>query len=421
MNCRTFLSALAALPAAGLAARSGLLGAPAWGRLAHTPQLGASMWVHLWDLVDEGYGQVLARLKENGLTSVSLACAYHAGKFLLPHNPRHRVIFLNDGVVYFKPRMHLYGKIKPRTDPLVREGHGLDALQKHADNAGLETRAWVVCCHNTPLGMRYPNIACENAFGDRLYHNLCPSNQDVRAYVRGLVRDIAARGVTTVELEALQFQGYTHGFHHEREGIALTDAVRFLLGLCFCDACQQRGKEAGVNPAAVRDFTKTALDQFFADPPATPYRNVVDLPAEIFEPFQRWRESVVVSLVEELKEAIHPAAVKLRPLISLNAAARHQGASDPVAVSQVTGGILATAYVKDGAALSQVLAPLQAVVGGAEIILGFQVGLPESGRREEFLDRMNTARTMGITNFNYYSYGLIPLSNLAWIKEGLSG
>ena len=170
-----------------------------------------------------------------------------------------------------------------------------------------------------------------------------------------------------------------------------------------------------------RAFTKTILDQFFADPPATPYREVEDLPAEIFEPLQRWRESVVVSLVEELKEAIHPAEVRLRPLISLNAAARHQVAVDPAAVSRVTGGMLGTAYVKDGAALHQVLASLRAVVGKAEITLGFQVGLPESGGRREFLDRMNTARTMGIASFNYYNYGLIPLSNLSWIKEGLSG
>jgi len=176
-----------------------------------------------------------------------------------------------------------------------------------------------------------------------------------------------------------------------------------------------------MNLGAARAFTKTTLEQFFAYPPATLYREVEDLPAEIFEPLQRWRESVVVSLVEELKEAIHPAEVRLRPLISLNAAARHQVAVDPAAVSRVTGGMLGTAYVKDGAALRQVLAPLQAVVGGAEITLGFQVGLPESGGRREFLDRMNTARAMGIASFNYYNYGLIPLSNLSWIKEGLSG
>jgi hypothetical protein len=422
MNRRTFLSALATLPAVGVGMASSMNRAAALMQQLAVPRLDASIWIYLWDLVDEGYDQVLGRLKENGLTSVSLATAYHAGRFLLPHNPRRKVTFLEDGVVYFNPSPHLYGRIKPSTHTLVREGHGLDLLKKYADRAGMETRAWVVCCHNTPLGMRYPDIACRTAFGDRLYHNLCPSNEDVRAYLRGLAQDISVRGVTTLELEALQFQGYVHGFHHERDGIPLTDAMRFLLGLCFCDACWHRSKNGGLDLEPLQSFTTTVLGRYFANPnpSAAEFREIQDLPSDLFEPFQLWRESVVVSLVEELHEATHATGVKLRPMTSLNVGARQQTAMNPARVAGVTGGILATAYVRDGAALRQALSPLQETLGGAELILGFQVGLPESGGREEFLDRMKAARGMGITRFNYYNYGLIPLSNLAWIKEGLS-
>ena len=55
-------------------------------------------------------------------------------------------------------------------------------VKAHADKAGMETRSWVVCCHNTPLGRAYPDTVERTAFGDPLYHNLCPSNEDVRAY-----------------------------------------------------------------------------------------------------------------------------------------------------------------------------------------------------------------------------------------------
>ncbi len=386
------------------------------------PALDASMWIYLWDLVDEGYDRVLGRLKEYGLTSVSLATAYHTGRFLLPHNPRRKVRFLEDGVVYFTPTPRFYGRVKPKKDSLVGEGHGLDRLRSHADRAGMETRAWVVCCHNTRLGLQYPGIACQNAFGDRLYHNLCPSNEDVRTYLRGLAQDIGGRGVTTLELEALQFQGYSHGFHHERDGIPLTNAMRFLLGLCFCDACHRRSAHGGLDLARVQEFARTALDHYCADPDpaAARFREVDDLPPETFEPFQRWRESVVVSLVEELQEATHATGVRLRPMTTLHAAARWQAAVDPARVAGAAGGLLATAYVKDGPALREALLPLQEAVGTAEIILGFQVGLPESGGREEFLDRMKTAREMGMRAFNYYNYGLIPLRNLAWIGEVLS-
>lgn len=188
------------------------------------------MWIYLWDLVDEGHEKVLRNLSENGLTSISLATAYHAGKFLAPHNPKRKVVFLEDGTVYFRPDPKMYGRIHPRINSLVKAGHGLEKAKKAADKFSFKTRAWVVCCHNTPLGMKYPDIASESAFGDKLYHNLCPSNDDVRRYIRSLVSDIASHGVDAIELEALQFQGYAHGYHHEREGIELNSAARFLWG-----------------------------------------------------------------------------------------------------------------------------------------------------------------------------------------------
>ena len=165
----------------------------------------ASMWTYLWDIVDEGYENVLGRLKDNKLTSVSLATAYHAGKFLAPHNPKEKVVFLEDGTVYFQPTSSLYHRIQPRVNSLVNRGEGLEKLRSLAEHRGLETRAWVVCCHNTPLGMQYPDIACRDVFGDAIYHNLCPSNPDVRSYLGSLVKDIASKGVTVIELEAMQF------------------------------------------------------------------------------------------------------------------------------------------------------------------------------------------------------------------------
>jgi len=47
------------------------------------------------------------------------------------------------------------------------------------------------------------------------------------------------------------------------------------------------------------------------------------------------------------------------------------------------------------------------------------VGLPESGGKNEFVDRTRAARELGITSFNFYNYGLIPLENLGWIRESL--
>lgn len=419
MKRRTFLTGIAALPVAFTAARFQTLAA----LLEDKHPLSVSMWIYLWDLLDEGYPQVLQRLREHGLTSISVATAYHAGRFLEPHNPKRKVVFLEDGTVYFSPEPSLYGRIKPIPNSLVGQGHGLQEARKNAEAIGLTTRSWVVCCHNTTLGTRYPDIACETAFGDRLYHNLCPTNDDVRKYISAVVRDIASNGVDTIELEALQFQGYSHGYHHERDGIPLNGGMKFLLGLCFCPSCIKRATEAKVDIGSVRTFTRTTLETHFSDPTALGerYASMDQLPADIFTPFLNWRMSVVASLIEELADAVRPTSVKLRPMSSLDPAVQRSVGVDLRRIADVTGGVLALGYVKDGAALRAPLVSLQSQLPGKEITLGFQVGLPESGGKAEFLSRMSIARELGISSFNYYNYGLIPYENLEWIKDSLKG
>jgi hypothetical protein len=388
--------------------------------LADEKRMQASMWIYLWDIVDEGYDVVMARLKENRLTSVSLATAYHAGKFLAPHNPKRKVVYLEDGTVYFRPTRARYARITPRVNSLVANGHHLRAVKAHADKAGLETRSWVVCCHNTPLGHAYPDATIRTVFGDRLYHNLCPSNPDIRAYLRALIEDIAAQGVTTIELEALQFQGYTHGEHHEREGIALSTIPRFLLGLCFCDACRKSATLAKVDIDAVQRFTRSTLEEHFQHPEAVEsrYASLASLPSDLFEELLVWRCSVITSLIEDL--CAHAGKALVRPIINYDPEWRMMVGVDLQRIASVTGGILMPGYLKDATALRPALVRMQEAIPDRAITVGMQVGLPESGTRQDFLDRMRLCRERGITSFNFYNYGFIPLERLEWIRQALS-
>jgi hypothetical protein len=378
------------------------------------------MWTYLWDIVDEGYDQVFRNLADNGLSSISLATAYHAGKFLEPHNPKRKVVFPEDGTVYFNPRQGLYGKLHPKLNSLVLSGHGLEQVQKTADKWGMKTRAWVVCCHNTPMGTSHPDVTSENAFGDRLYHNLCPSNQDVRRYLRTLISDIASHGVETIELEALQFLGYAHGFHHEREGISLTQAAGALLGLCFCPSCLKSAKQAGVDLAQLRRFVTQKLESYFRDPigGVADLSGVDALPSELMEPFLEWRKSVVQSLLSDLLSVA--GHTKLRQILTADPVAQKIAGVDSAASAKIAGGVLALGYVKDGLSLRELLKGLRSRVHDDEITLGLQLGLPESGGRKEFLEKMSVAKENGIQSFNFYNYGFVPLDNLKWIKEATS-
>lgn len=415
MNRRRFLAASVALPAAS-AWVSRLSAAPI-GTLVHS----ASMWAYLWDIVDEGYDTPLQLMKQNGLTHVSLASAYHAGRFLLPHNPRRKVYFLEDGTVYYEPTASLYGTVKPLVNSYVKAGHHFGSVRHAAEQEGLGINAWVVCCHNTPLGMAYPSIVGINAFGDPMLHNLCPSSNDLRRYLRGVVSDLASQGAQRIELEALQFQGYAHGFHHEREGVALTPAHRFLLGLCFCPSCFERSRPS-VDLVPIQRYVRRTLEDYFADPPSAAALSVLaDLPQDLFIPIMAWRKNVVVSLAEDLQDAVSKHGTELRPLVSFDPVARDMVGMDVARVVAVTGGVLMPGYVKDASALRMALGAVREAAGDRQVIVGFQVGLPESGGKDDFLSRMEVAREMGVRDFNFYNYGFIPLENLEWIKKSVGG
>ena len=60
------------------------------------------LYTYAWDLADEGVAEVAARARDAGLNTLTLAAAYHAGKFLRPHGVSGKVYFPEDGTVYFR-------------------------------------------------------------------------------------------------------------------------------------------------------------------------------------------------------------------------------------------------------------------------------------------------------------------------------
>jgi hypothetical protein len=198
--------------------------------------------------------------------------------------------------------------------------------------------------------------------------------------------------------------------------------MKFLLGLCFCPSCTIRATPAGLDLSALRKFTKTTLEACFEQPEShkEAYASLDQLPADLFDPFLSWRERVVVSLLEELHDAVGISGPKLRPLVSLSPLSRKMVSVDPAKCARITGGLLVPGYVKDGTALRGPLADLLEILPETDLTLGFQVGLPGSGGKSAFLSRMDVAREHGITSFNFYNYGFIPLSRLGWIKESLT-
>ena len=207
------------------------------------------LYTYAWDLADEGFEAVAERARAAGLTTITLAAAYHAGKFLRPHGATGKVYFPEDGTVYFRPDPARYGRVKPVPNSLVERLDPFAELAAAAPDLGRV--GWTVCCHNTRLGTAYPDLVARNCFGDPYVYSLSPAHPEVRRYVVSLCADLADRHeLKALALETPGWLPYAHGFHHEFALVELNEWARVLLGLDFGEASIEAARAAGIDAEA---------------------------------------------------------------------------------------------------------------------------------------------------------------------------
>src|SRR5947207_3412874 len=124
----------------------------------------ASAFAFAGDLVDEGMATVLDNISgRGGLGGVTMAAAYHHGRDIFPHNPTHKVQFLEGGAVFFQPDPNRYNGVglEPVVSKLAQRSDVLADLCREGDARKLRIRAWTVYLHNYTLGEAHPECACQ--------------------------------------------------------------------------------------------------------------------------------------------------------------------------------------------------------------------------------------------------------------------
>lgn len=242
------------------------------------------LFVFPWDLADEGIDRVMGFAAESGITTLYMASVYHAGLFLQPHNPLHKVYMLEDGVAYFHPRMEGYAAIRPTVARVSRETDWFNAAAIRAPKFGVRLAAWTVCMHNSRLGDAHPEAVVQDAFGNPRSYALCPSHPEVQHYIRSILKDLARYPISAMLLEAFRYMDVVHGAHHERWSIPLPPLERTLLALSFAPTDLVVAAQAGIDGDRVRNGVSRHLEHFFTSYPAIP----PDFPRTVEEFDQRF-------------------------------------------------------------------------------------------------------------------------------------
>lgn len=391
------------------------------------PSAYRGLYAYAWDLADEGVPEVAARVRDAGLTTITLAAAYHAGKFLRPHGRSGKIYFPEDGTVYFRARPERYGRIRPAPASLT------EASDPFADLAGaapdLGRVAWVVACHNTRLGMLHPDLLARNCFGDPYLYSLCPAHPEVRDYVVRLCADLADQHqLQAIALETPGWLPYEHGYHHEFSMLPLNEWARVLLGLCFASASVAGARAAGIDADALRRQACRWLESWLtAEHPLSERRAAEMLLADLvlhpdWTAFLRWRCACVAELVREVRAAIsRPTELWVIPSVQRPSAKGWIEGSDLALLAAAADRLEVCAYEPGAAEVAADLWDVRRRAGDeARLNAILRPGAPDLAGGAETVAAVAALKAARCEGIAFYNYGHLGLGALGRIREAVA-
>ena len=225
--------------------------------MANTAQRDATIatYAYPWDVA--GDPRAAERLAALGLDEVTLAAVYHATRAVTPRHPRHRFVTAERTAAYVplnEPRWRDAPIALTAADDSFVEA--AEALRAN----GLDVHAWVVLNHVDRPGddQRFSVV---NAYGDRYPWALCPAYDEVVSYATTVADEVTdVDGIDGIELEACGWYGVDHMCAHDKATLPRSESMKYLLSLCFCDACVSSFVSAGVDVDRMRRDVRDALD-----------------------------------------------------------------------------------------------------------------------------------------------------------------
>ena len=385
-----------------------------------------SLYTYAWDIADIGVTQFIDDMLNMGITDVTVATAYHAGKFIRPHakNPP-RVIFPEDGVTYFDPDLQRYSEIQPEAHSDQNMRAVLPALLK---DGRLKVHGWTVLLHNTRLGTEFPQYTVKNAFGDPYVYSLCPMQAAVFDYAVNLCADLSHQhALHSIVLETPGWQPYGHGYHHEFAQVASNPWLDNMLGMCFCDACKSAAKDKGIAIDALQTRVQNNISNYLALPADAQADQVASWTQSelLTDPdllaYISMRQDRVTQLVSAIRKAI-PSQCELAviPTVQRPTAACWTEGSDLKALSEVADYIEIPFYEPSAnRAIADAWESLRQIGNPQKIRAILRPGLPDLNQGADLAPAMKGIQALGITEFAFYNYGLLPQYQLDHLANTL--
>jgi hypothetical protein len=361
-----------------------------------------AIFAYPWDIVDRGTAASLDEIAALGFTTVSAAAVYHSVQAFLPENPRRRWFVAQRSHANYTPDASRYGRLRPAA-PMPDDHESFETVAEAVEGAGLDLTAWVVLLH-TSLARDHPELAVRPFGGPPQPGVLCPANPEVAEYAVGVAREIDERfAPAALDLETAGWASIPH-HHHAKVAVPLGPSGRYLLSLCFCDACRALASPDLPGWAAARvdgelrgAVAPVPVDELIAANP--------ELAA-----FQEARERVVAGLVRSVA-----AAVSARVHVVHWGEPRQAGV-DYAALAEVCDRLVVLDYGLGGGDAGGGVADAAARAGGDRVIAGVSVCAPEMPDAQAFARKLDAVAGCGVEEISVYNHSLVDRARLRWAR-----
>jgi hypothetical protein len=233
--------------------------------------------------------------------------------------------------------------------------------------------------------------------------------------------------LTSIVLESPGWQPYGHGYHHEFAQVTTNAWLDNMLGMCFCEACKAAAKEKGIHIDALQTRIQDNIKSYLALPAdANPDQAASWTQSELLSDadllaFIGLRQDRVTQLVTEIRAAI-PSTCELAviPTVQRPTSACWTEGSDLKALSEVADFIEIPFYEPNAnRAIADAWESLRQIGNPEKIRAILRPGFPDLNQGAELSAAMAGIQALGIKDFAFYNYGLLPQSQLDHLARTL--
>lgn len=379
-----------------------------------------SVWAYAWDFADEGVAAALDWLRDTGFNAAELGPNYHAISTFSPRNLHRSIFYSEQGAVYFPARASRYGRIKPRVFDESAVVRAFGETAELAPARDVQLNAWIIGMFQPWMAREYPDVAVENAFGDRSFAQTCPASPDVQEYLGELLTDLCDQyAFHSVVLERLGHADFGLGWVRERILIELDGWTRYLAGLCFCENCLNAARAHGVDGNGVRLAVATEIrDRITGGDRVDNVTATVATRCELDEEFRGYletKEQTARQMVDRVKRALGGTNVRLT-LTDVSAGWNPNGLRMPDLTDRIDG-VLLSDVTGDPDETTRQVKLAQSATNDIELLVSLWASDDLGPYRDEFTARIDRITKLDVDRIAVYNFGLLRPDTLRHVGE----